>query len=137
MLPYWDNTPQQHSQSQSPEQQKQKYTKEEAQELIEKAYQEGWQQGMEEGYKLERDKEYKKHMVQEEEEEAKKSKNQANKAITIPQDTQNTHSHVARANMTPQTDPAAPKACTSVNTMHSTQYLPISITTATKKRRNS
>jgi hypothetical protein len=129
-LPHWDDAPQLHSRSQSPEPQQQTYTKEEAQELVEKAYQEGWQEGMEEGYKLGRDKGYKEHKVQEEEEEAKKSKNRANKAIIIPQDTQNTHSNVTRVNATPETDPTTLKGCASINTTHITQIPPISVTSA-------
>ena len=45
MLPYWDDTPQQQSQSQP--QHHKTYTEEEAQELVEKAYHKGWQQGIE------------------------------------------------------------------------------------------
>ena len=96
-LPYWDEEQQPHSQSQS---HSHSYTVEEAQELVERAYQEGWQQGLEEGYKLGKDKGYKEQKAQEleEEEEARKAKNEANVAVTTYQDTRNTPSIVTMVN---------------------------------------
>ena len=93
------------------------------------AFQEGWQQGMEDGYKLGKDKGHKELKLQEEEEE-KKPKTRASEATRVPQNTQNTHSNVTRSNANPETDPAAPKTCTSTKTMHTTEIPPISVTTA-------
>ena len=133
-LPYWDDAPQPQSQSPQPQQY---YTEEEAQELVEKAYQEGWQLGMEEGYKLGKDKGYKEYKVQIEENEAKKTKNRVSKAIAGYQDARDTLGNITSVDVTPEMDSAAPEACKSIRTTHTTTTSPNSTTTTTKRSESS
>jgi hypothetical protein len=88
---------------------------------------------MEEGYRLGKDKGYKEYKVQVEEEEAE---NQARKDIAGYQNTLGTPGNVTSADVTSQTDSAAPEACASTKTSqttHTTTTSSNSITTATKR----